>query len=247
MLNSLRLVVDESLSIGVLGATGRGITEHFGLHVNDVDLLTGSLEAVLGSVGGFLVGTQLIVDHLVLSAAGYVFSASAPAYTATAASEALRLLDETHEGPERLKKLETNTKRARKELARVVKPAGKKPAYFDVLGDESSPLILLQLGKEYSVYRKTLKAASDAVDDGVEDGFQKLALKSKRENELEDSRREDLRVLRAIAVRRILISYGTEPIQFLMLAMSFVYLLPLCPHSLSLLYIFPQMFDCLFD
>lgn len=107
-LYGLRLVVDDSYGIGVLGKTGRGAIEHFDVPINDIDLFTCSLESVLGSVGGFLVGSAAIVDHLILSAAGYVFSASAPAYTATAASEALRLLDSKDVGQVRLEQTQEN-------------------------------------------------------------------------------------------------------------------------------------------
>ena len=47
------LIVDETLSFGALGKTGRGISEHFGLKPDCIDVLVGSLEHSLASVGGF--------------------------------------------------------------------------------------------------------------------------------------------------------------------------------------------------
>jgi serine palmitoyltransferase len=87
------LVVDESLSFGVLGDTGRGIEEHFRLVPGSIDLQVGSLEVALGCVGGFCAGNVSLIEHQRLSGSGYCFSASAPAFTVVAASMALSLLE----------------------------------------------------------------------------------------------------------------------------------------------------------
>lgn len=66
-----RVIVDDSLGVGVLGATGRGVTEHFKLPSSSVDVLVGSLSTALASVGGFCVGAREVVDHQRLSGSGY--------------------------------------------------------------------------------------------------------------------------------------------------------------------------------
>lgn len=78
-----RLVVDESLSLGVLGPTGRGAAEHYGLSPGQVEIVGASLGAALSSVGGFCAGDREVVDHQRLSGLGYCFSASLPPYLAT--------------------------------------------------------------------------------------------------------------------------------------------------------------------
>ena len=55
------LIVDETYSFGSLGKTGRGISEHFGMQPSCIDILVGSLEHSLGSVGGFCAGSSMIV------------------------------------------------------------------------------------------------------------------------------------------------------------------------------------------
>jgi serine palmitoyltransferase len=85
-----RIIVDDSLGFGVLGANGRGIVEYAGMAVTDVDVLVGSLSTTLASVGGFCVGSREVVDHQRLSGAGYCFSASAPPFLCAAAAAALR-------------------------------------------------------------------------------------------------------------------------------------------------------------
>lgn len=91
----LRLFVEESLSFGTLGATGKGVTEHFDVDVNQVDLISASLEYSLGSIGGFCCGPSYIIDHQRLSGLGYCFSASLPPMLASAAIEALNVIEES--------------------------------------------------------------------------------------------------------------------------------------------------------
>lgn len=114
---SYRLVVDESISFGTLGATGRGLAEHFNLPASCIDISTMSFAAVLGSIGGACVGTSEVVDHQRLSGAGYCFSAAAPPFTAAAASEALRILKE--QGPELLSKMRANSLRLQEAVKNI--------------------------------------------------------------------------------------------------------------------------------
>lgn len=58
------------MSFGVLGSTGRGVTEHFGISMDQIDLISASLENAIASVGGFCTGKKFIIDHQVLSCSG---------------------------------------------------------------------------------------------------------------------------------------------------------------------------------
>jgi serine palmitoyltransferase len=88
-----RVILDDSLAIGVLGATGRGSVEHFAFSEDEKPhVVVGSLSTSLGSVGGFCVGSREVVDHQRLSGAGYCFSASAPPYLCASACAALKAL-----------------------------------------------------------------------------------------------------------------------------------------------------------
>jgi len=87
-----RLCVEESFSFGILGKTGRGITEHFDVPISSIDITTASMSNALGSVGGFCCGDNDIVDHQRLSGQGYIFSASLPPYLAVAALKSLEIL-----------------------------------------------------------------------------------------------------------------------------------------------------------
>eukprot|EP00903_Cladosiphon_okamuranus_P006351 g6221.t1 len=87
-----RVILNESLSFGVLGATGRGLMEMCGVDVGDVEIVALSMAHSLASVGGLCIGTTQVVDHQRLSGAGYCYSAAAPPFTSAAASAALRML-----------------------------------------------------------------------------------------------------------------------------------------------------------
>ena len=90
-----RLILDETWSYGVLGRTGRGITEQQDIDVSEVDMIVGSLAGPLSAGGGFCAGSHEIVEHQRISAAAYTFSAALPAMLATTASEVINMLQTT--------------------------------------------------------------------------------------------------------------------------------------------------------
>ena len=83
------LMVDEAHSFGVMGGTGLGIREHFGLNGPDVDIWMGTLSKALASCGGFIAGETALVEHLKFLAPGFVYSVGMPPPTAAAALAAL--------------------------------------------------------------------------------------------------------------------------------------------------------------
>jgi 8-amino-7-oxononanoate synthase len=96
------LMVDEAHSIGVLGKTGRGIGEHFGLAPTDVDIWMGTLSKTFASSGGFVAGSSALVETLKYTAPGFVYSVGlSPADTA-AALAAVRIM---RREPERVTRL----------------------------------------------------------------------------------------------------------------------------------------------
>lgn len=99
------LMVDEAHSLGVLGKTGHGVQEHFGLAPDAIDVKMGTLSKTLASVGGFVAGRQEIVTYLRHHARGYIFSGALPAPQVSAAMAALDLIDRE---PERIEKLWNN-------------------------------------------------------------------------------------------------------------------------------------------
>ncbi|CAL8109871.1 unnamed protein product [Orchesella dallaii] len=93
----VRLFVDESISFGVLGRTGRGLTEHLDVDRKDIDFISGSLEHSCASFGGFIVGPSYVVDHQRISGLGYCFSASLPPLLAGSGIKALEIIEQSPE------------------------------------------------------------------------------------------------------------------------------------------------------
>ncbi|CAL5345080.1 unnamed protein product [Camellia sinensis] len=100
-----RVLLDESNSFGVLGSSGRGITEQYGVPIEKVDIITASMGHSLAAEGGFCVGSVRVTAHQRLSSSGYVFSASLPPYLPTAAITAIDVLEEN---PDLITKLNKN-------------------------------------------------------------------------------------------------------------------------------------------
>ena len=102
------LMVDEAHALGVLGETGRGIAEHLGLDGLQVDIWYGTLSKTLVGCGGFICGSQALIDILRARAPGMVYSVGMPAPVAAASLCALQLM---WEQPERVQRLRANSQR----------------------------------------------------------------------------------------------------------------------------------------
>jgi 8-amino-7-oxononanoate synthase len=91
------LYVDEAHSVGVLGAGGRGICEHFGVDPNEGDIWMGTISKALGSGGGFVAGRSGLIEYLKYTTPALVFAtAPSPANTASALTALRVLQDEPH-------------------------------------------------------------------------------------------------------------------------------------------------------
>lgn len=107
------VMVDESHSLGFVGKTGRGVTEHFGV-IGRVDLITGTLgKALGGGIGGFTTGRREIIEMLRQRSRPYLFSNSLPPMVVGAAIAVFDLLSETTELRDRL---EHNTRYFRQRM-----------------------------------------------------------------------------------------------------------------------------------
>ena len=87
-----RVILDETWSFGVLGRTGRGVTEAQNVDPQQVDMIIGSLSGPLCAGGGFCAGPKDVVEHQRITSSSYTFSAALPAMLAVTASETLNLL-----------------------------------------------------------------------------------------------------------------------------------------------------------
>ena len=86
-----RIMVDEAHSVGVMGPSGAGTAEHFGLS-DDVDLLMGTFSKSFASIGGFLAGDAKVISYVQHNARALIFSAAMPPYAVATVQACLKIL-----------------------------------------------------------------------------------------------------------------------------------------------------------
>uniref|UniRef100_A0A8C2RXI0 Serine palmitoyltransferase 1 n=2 Tax=Bovidae TaxID=9895 RepID=A0A8C2RXI0_CAPHI len=155
-----RIFLEESLSFGVLGEHGRGVTEHFGINIDDIDLISANMENSLASIGGFCCGRSFVIDHQRLSGQGYCFSASLPPLLAAAAIEALNIMEEN---PGIFAVLKEKCKRIHKALQGI---PGLK-----VVGESISPALHLQLEETTGCRERDVKLLQEIVTQCMDRGI----------------------------------------------------------------------------
>jgi 8-amino-7-oxononanoate synthase len=101
------LMIDEAHSIGVLGETGGGIGEHFGVDRADVELWSGTMSKALAGCGGYVGGSRELVEFLKYTTPGFVYSVGMPPPTAAASLAAIRAFRSEPEHLRRLRELST--------------------------------------------------------------------------------------------------------------------------------------------
>lgn len=143
------LMVDDAHGVGVLGETGRGAAEHFGVE-DDVDIIMGTYSKSLATIGGFVAASNDIIKYLKHTSRSMVFSASlAPALVA-AVSTSLDIIDQE---PERRDKLWANTKRMMNEFS---------SCGFDI-GDAASPIIPIVVKEDMLAFKMALMLQDEGV------------------------------------------------------------------------------------
>ncbi|TLY51032.1 MAG: 8-amino-7-oxononanoate synthase [Gammaproteobacteria bacterium] len=85
------LVVDDAHGLGVVGASGRGTLEHFGLGAEQVPVLIGTLGKAFGSFGAFVAGGADLIEYLIQTARAYIYTTALPQPVAAATRRALEL------------------------------------------------------------------------------------------------------------------------------------------------------------
>ena len=135
------VVMDDSHSTGVLGKTGRGTAEHFGV-LGEVDVITSTLgKALGGAAGGFVAGPAALCDWLNQRSRPQLFSNALPP---TVASSALAAVEYIEAHPERVTTLHENTRWFRSALVEAgFKPLpGETPIVPIIIGATSDAIAM---------------------------------------------------------------------------------------------------------
>lgn len=128
-----KVLVDDAHAFGVLGKTGAGTAEHFGL-TDEVDLIVSTFSKSLASIGGVVAGPEPVIHYLKHHARTLIFSASMPPSAVATVQAALDVL---REEPERLERLWHNTRRMQE---------GLKGLGYDIGGSET-PVVPVVIGE----------------------------------------------------------------------------------------------------
>jgi len=135
------LMVDEAHSLGVLGSSGHGILEHFGIEDSScIDIRMGTLSKTIPSIGGFVAGKSDLISFLKHSVRAFIFSASLPPPMAAAARASFEMIEEE---PERVKTLQMN-------VGHIIK--GLQEYGFNTIKSQT-PIIPIIIGDDELTYR----------------------------------------------------------------------------------------------
>jgi glycine C-acetyltransferase len=138
------LIVDDSHATGVLGATGRGTPEHFGV-MGEIDIITSTLgKAIGGAAGGFVAGPAALCDMLTQRSRPQLFSNALPP---TVASSALAAVEFIEAHPERVRQLHQNARHFRASLIEAgLKPLeGETPIIPIIVGETADAIRMSEL------------------------------------------------------------------------------------------------------
>jgi len=144
-----RLMVDDAHGIGVLGLTGRGTAEHFGLE-NEVDMIMGTYSKSLASIGGFIAGQKDVINYIKHFGRSFIFSASPPPASVAAVSAAIDIIESE---PERREQLWKNTNKMLK---------GFKELGFDI-GVAETPIIPVIVGEDELAFKFVMMLQEEGV------------------------------------------------------------------------------------
>jgi len=144
-----RIMVDDAHGIGVLGKTGRGTAEHFGVE-NEVDLIMGTYSKSLASIGGFISGNADIIHFIKHFARSLIFSASPPPASVASVSAAVDIIENE---PERREKLWKNTNK----MLNGFRDLGFK------IGNSQTPIIPIIVGEDEKAFLMAMMLQEEGV------------------------------------------------------------------------------------
>ncbi len=132
-------MIDEAHATGVLGKTGRGAEEYFGVK-GEVDIVMGTLSKALGSLGGFVAGNAALIDYLRNKARSFIYTTALPPSACAAAIAALEIIEAQ---PELIEKLRINSRLLKGKLA--ISSSDDTPILPIIIGDPKKTMELSNL------------------------------------------------------------------------------------------------------
>ncbi len=135
-----RIIVDDAHATGIIGKTGRGTCEYFGLENGEVDLVVGTCSKTFATVGGFVVGDADIIHYIRHNARSQIFSAALPPASVASINKALELIENDTSRRDNLFRMTDNLKKGLRDLG------------FD-LGHSTTPVIPVHVGSNENCFK----------------------------------------------------------------------------------------------
>jgi 8-amino-7-oxononanoate synthase len=144
------MMVDDAHGFGALGASGAGVVEHFGLELDDVPVLVGTLGKAFGTAGAFVAGSDELIETLIQFARPYIYTTSQPPAVACATLKSMELLRSEGWRREHLQRL---VARLRKGAAQIGLTLMDSPTPIQpvLIGDSARALRLSALLRERGI------------------------------------------------------------------------------------------------
>lgn len=147
-------MIDEAHATGVIGATGRGTEEYYNME-GSVDILMGTLSKAIGSEGGFVCGSRVLIEYLINRSRSFIFSTSLSPVTMAASKCALELIEKE---PERVKKLQDNIRYCNSQLKKKGIPGQSETAIIPIIvGDENKAMQVMDSLKRQGYYISAIR------------------------------------------------------------------------------------------
>ena len=135
-----RIMVDDAHATGIIGKTGRGTCEYFGLENGEVDLIVGTCSKTFATVGGFVVGDEDVIHYMRHNARSQIFSASMPPACIVSITKALELIERDTSRRDNLFRLTAKLKKGLEDLG------------YD-LGTSTTPILPVHIGTNEDCFK----------------------------------------------------------------------------------------------
>jgi 8-amino-7-oxononanoate synthase len=147
------VIVDDAHATGVLGGNGRGTSELFGVHP---DVVIGTLSKAIGTEGGFVAGSKVLIDFLLNHARTFIFQTAMPPSICASSYAALEIIENSNENRQRLLSNVKKIKISLTEMGYSVK-GDITPIIPVIIGDPQKAVIFAEKLLENGIYAPAIR------------------------------------------------------------------------------------------
>src|SRR4051794_9631421 len=147
------VIVDNAHATGVLGEKGRGTSEYFGVYP---DVVIGTLSKAVGTEGGFVTGSKVLIDFLLNNARTFIFQTAMPPSICAASYVALEIIEESNEKRQLLFSNINKIKNRLEEMGYVVK-GDLTPIIPVIIGDPKEAIRFAEKLQENGIYAPAIR------------------------------------------------------------------------------------------